>query len=56
MKRIFISISTCSPTHEVKGVPRKVWGVQTPPPEVPKAIQNRANLNLIVNTVKDRWI
>jgi len=33
------------------GVPRGVWGVQTPlpPSEMPKALQNRAKLNLIVN-------
>jgi len=30
------------------------WGVQTPlPPEIPKAIQNRAKLNPIVKTVKN---
>ena len=29
-----------------------VWGVQTPPPEIPKALQNRAKLNPIVKTVK----
>ena len=28
-----------------------VWGVQ-PPPEIPKALQNRAKLNPIVKTVK----
>jgi hypothetical protein len=36
------------------GVPRGVWGVQTsPPPEILKALQNRAKLNLIVKTVKN---
>jgi len=31
-----------------------VWGVQTsPPPEIPKALQNRAKLNLIVKTVEN---
>ena len=36
------------------GVPRGgVWGVQTPPPEIPKALQNRAKLNPIVKTVKN---
>jgi len=35
-----------------------VWGVQTlphtaPPPEMPKAFQNRAKLNPIVKTVKN---
>ena len=29
-----------------------VWVVQTPPPEIPKALQNRAKLNPIVKTVK----
>ena len=28
-------------------------GVQTPPPEIPKALQNRAKLNPIVKTVKN---
>ena len=32
------------------------WGVQTPPPEIPKAHQNRAKLNPIVKTVKNCWI
>ena len=27
-----------------------VWGVQTPPPEILKALQNRAKLNPIVKT------
>jgi len=32
-------------------------GFQTPPPpEIPKALQNRAKLNLIVKTVKNCWI
>jgi hypothetical protein len=30
-----------------------VWGVQTPPLEMPKAFQNHAKLNLIVETVKN---
>ena len=34
------------------GVPRGVWGVQ-PPPEIPKALQNRAKLNAILKTVKN---
>ena len=33
------------------GVPRGVWGVQTPP-EIMKALQNRVKLNPIVKTVK----
>ena len=35
-----------------------VWGVQPPtaPPEIPKALQNRAKLNPIVKTVKNYWI
>jgi len=28
-------------------------GVQSPPPEIPKALQNRAKLNLIVKNVKN---
>ena len=32
-----------------------VWGVE-PPPEIPKALQNRAKLNPIVKTVKNSWI
>jgi len=32
----------------ISGVPRGgIWGVQTPPPEIPKALQNRAKLNPI---------
>jgi len=31
----------------------EVWGVQTPPPEIPKALKNRAKLNPIVKTVKN---
>ena len=33
-----------------------VWGVQTPPPEILRALQNRAKLNPIVKTVKNCWI
>jgi len=36
----------------ISGVPR-FGGVQTPPPEIPKALQNRAKLNLIMKTVKN---
>ena len=38
----------------VSGVPKGggVWGVQHPP-EIPKALQNRAKLNPIVKTVKN---
>ena len=36
----------------ISGVPRGFWGVQ-PPPEIPKAIKNRAKLNPIVKTVKN---
>ena len=35
------------------GVPRVVWGVQIPPPQIPKAFQNSAKLNPIVKTVKN---
>jgi len=40
----------------ISGVPRGVWGVQPSPPEIPKALQNRAKLNPIVKTVKNCWI
>jgi len=30
-----------------------VWGVQPPPPEIPKALQNRAKHNPTVKTVKN---
>jgi len=35
---------------------RGVWGAEPPPPEIPKALQNRAKLNPIVKTVKNCWI
>jgi len=42
------------------GVPSgggEVFGMfKTPPPEIPKALQNRAILNPIVKTVKNCWI
>jgi len=41
--------------NEASGVPRGVWGVQTTL-EFPKALHNRAKLNLIVKTVKNSWI
>ena len=31
-------------------------GGSTPPPKIPKALQNRAKLNPIVKTVKNCWI
>ena len=31
-------------------------GVQQPPAEIPKALQNGAKLNAIVKTVKNCWI
>jgi len=31
-------------------------GGSSPPPEIPKALQNRAKLNPIVKTVKNCWI
>ena len=31
-------------------------GLFSPPPEIPKALQNRAKLNPIVKTVKNCWI
>jgi len=39
------------------GVPRGGGGVGGfTPPEIPKALQNRAKLNSIVKTVKNCWI
>ena len=38
------------------GVPRGGGEVQTPPPEIPKDLQNHAKLNPIVKTVKNCWI
>jgi len=32
------------------------WGVQPSPPEIPKALQNRAKLNPIVKTLRNCWI
>ena len=37
------------------GVPRG-GGFEPPPLEIPKVLQNRAKLNLIVKTVKNCWI
>ena len=40
--------------HTISGVPRGGWGVHIPPPpEILKALQNRAKLNPIVKTVKN---
>jgi len=39
------------------GVPRRgLGGSNPPPPEIPKALQNRSKLNPIVKTVKNCWI
>ena len=38
------------------GIPRGGFGVLKPPPEILKALQNRAKLNPIVKTVKNCWI
>jgi len=50
------SRGTVSTISRSSGVLRGVGGVggriQTPPPEIPKALQNRAKLNPIVKTVK----
>ena len=46
------NVGKCSPKDS--GVPRGVWGFN--PPEIPKALQNRAKLNPIVKTVKNCWI
>ena len=43
-----------SVAHIDSGVPRGGgFGVFKPPPEIPKALQNRAKLNPIVKTVKN---
>ena len=34
------------------GVPKGLGGLKPPPPEIPKALQNRAKLNPIVKNVK----
>jgi len=39
--------------YRISGVPRGGLGVQTPPSQVPKALQNRAKLTPIVKTVKN---
>ena len=44
----------CKPSSS--GVPRGSLGCSTPPPEIPKALQNRAKLNPTVKTVKNCWI
>ena len=33
-----------------------VLGIHPPPPEIPKTLQNRAELNTMVKTVKNCWI
>ena len=39
---------------DISGVPRGGFGMfKPPPPEIPKALQNRAKLNPIVKTVKN---
>ena len=43
---------TTYPNLHYSGVPRGGSGVQTPPPEIPKTLQNRAKLNPTVKTVK----
>jgi len=48
----FPFITECRPVAYRGGV----WGVQTPSPEVAKALQNRAKLKPIVKTVKNCWI
>jgi len=55
-KRNANTILVGKPEGKIKpccGVPRGVWGVQTPPPEIPKALQNCVKLNSIVKTVKN---
>ena len=50
-----IYLSMCLSTYlPISGVPRGgSWEVQPPPPEIPKAVQNRAKFNPIVKTVKN---
>jgi len=44
-------VGSCLPTFRAVTYRRGV-GVQTPSPEIPKVLQNRAKLNPIVKTVK----
>jgi len=48
-----IEEETSSDLRLVSGVPRGGLGFNHPPPEIPKALQNRAKLNPIVKTVKN---
>ena len=32
---------------KISGLPREGWGVQTPPTQIPKALQNHVKLNPI---------
>jgi hypothetical protein len=49
------NISTVS-TVFTRGVLKGVWGGSNPPPEIPKALENHAKLNVIVKTVKNYGI
>ena len=56
-------VKSDDPESEVRyvqysGVPRGggLVGSNTPPPEIPKALQNRVKLDPIVKTVKKCWM
>ena len=51
MRRLPVFWSTASVAYRGGGV----YGVQPPPPEIPKALQNRAKLNTIVKSVKNEF-
>ena len=48
-----LPVPVSHPSATISGVPTGGWGVQTPLPEIPKALQNRAKLNPIVKNVKN---
>jgi hypothetical protein len=47
-------VHICVCMFRISGVPR--GGLNPPPPEIPKALQNRTKFNPIVKTVKNCWI
>ena len=48
-----LPVPVSHPSATISGVPRGVGGFKPPPPEIPKALQNRAKLNPIVKNVKN---
>jgi len=45
-----------TPHCRAQSVAYRGGGFKHPPPEIPKALQNRAKLNQIVKTIKNCWI